>query len=185
MTRRVGFLTALLASTALAQTVPSYQQLAYPPLKQVKIPEPATFTLKNGMRVFLLEDHELPLISGLALIRTGNLFDPKDKVGLAQITVEEVNALGNAAINQANGKEDVSRPPSPMRRRSTAACWSVRIRATRTFRPHPKPDDSSRTDLGCACGTITGYSVDSLTSKFCWRASWNAAAPSSYFVFRY
>ena len=40
--------------------------LKYPPLPQVKIPEPAQLTLSNGMRVFLLEDHELPLIRGLA-----------------------------------------------------------------------------------------------------------------------
>ena len=30
----------------------------------------------------------------------------------------------------------------------------------------------SRTALSCACGMITSYSVDSLTSKFCWGASW-------------
>ena len=38
------------------------------------------------MRVYLLENHELPLVSGFALVRTGNLFDPKDKVGLAELT---------------------------------------------------------------------------------------------------
>ena len=64
---------------AAAPTIPSYKALKYPPLPQVKIPEPAEFTLSNGMRVLLLEDHELPLIRGLALIRTGNLLDPSDK----------------------------------------------------------------------------------------------------------
>ena len=38
------------------------------------------------MRVYLLENHELPLVSGFALVRTGNLFDPKDKIGLAELT---------------------------------------------------------------------------------------------------
>ena len=38
------------------------------------------------MRLYLLEDHELPLVHGLALIRTGNLFDPPDEVGLATMT---------------------------------------------------------------------------------------------------
>jgi zinc protease len=37
------------------------------------------------MKVFLLENHELPLINGFALIRTGNLFDPPDKRGLSEI----------------------------------------------------------------------------------------------------
>lgn len=71
---------------ATSAPLPSYKDLKYPPLKQVKIPEPATFTLANGMRIFLLEDHELPLIRGLALVHTGNLFDPPDKKGLSELT---------------------------------------------------------------------------------------------------
>ena len=97
MTRRVAFLAVLLASVGMAQTVPSYKQLVYPPLKQVKIPEPATFTLKNGMRVLLLEDHELPLINGLALIRTGNLFDPPDKRGLSSVMADVLRSGGASA----------------------------------------------------------------------------------------
>jgi len=97
MIRRAAFLAALLASAGLAQTVPSYTQLVYPPLKQVKIPEPVTFTLKNGMRVFLLEDHELPLINGLALIRTGNLFDPPNKRGLSSVMADVLRSGGTTA----------------------------------------------------------------------------------------
>ncbi len=67
-------------------SVAPYKNLKYPPLRQVKIPDITQFTLPNGMRVFLLEHHELPLVSGFALVRTGNLFDPADKVGLAGFT---------------------------------------------------------------------------------------------------
>ena len=38
------------------------------------------------MKLYLLEDHELPLINGVARMRTGNLFDPADKIGLATMT---------------------------------------------------------------------------------------------------
>jgi zinc protease len=64
----------------------SYQDLKFPPLAQVKIPQVETYTTSNGIRVYLLENHELPLVSGLALVRTGNLFDPPAKVGLATLT---------------------------------------------------------------------------------------------------
>jgi len=64
----------------------SYKDLKYPPLGQIKIPEVASFTLANGMKVYLLENHELPTVNGMALIRTGNLFDPPDKIGLAELT---------------------------------------------------------------------------------------------------
>jgi zinc protease len=92
--------TLLAAGLMFAQTplpsspVPSYKDLKYPPLPQVKIPVPAEFTLSNGMRVFLLEDHELPLVRGLALIRTGNLFDTSEKRGTSQIMADVMRAGG-------------------------------------------------------------------------------------------
>jgi zinc protease len=73
-------------SPSASVTTPSYSALKFPPLRQVRIPDITQFTLPNGMRVFLLENHELPLVSGFALVRAGNLFDPADKVGLAQLT---------------------------------------------------------------------------------------------------
>src|SRR5260370_576354 len=68
-----------------ASVIPSYKELKYPQLRPVEIPDVATVTLPNGMRLYFLENHELPLVRGFALIRTGNLFDPPDKVGLASI----------------------------------------------------------------------------------------------------
>jgi predicted Zn-dependent peptidase len=74
--------------------IPTYKTLKYPPLRPVKIPEPAEFTLSNGMRVLLLEDHELPLVRGVALIHTGNVFDPPDKRGLSQVMADVMRAGG-------------------------------------------------------------------------------------------
>ena len=76
---------------------PSYKDLKYPPLKEVKIPEVARYTLPNGMKLYLLENHELPLVSGFALVRTGNLFDPPDKIGLAEITGTVMRTGGTRA----------------------------------------------------------------------------------------
>ena len=67
-------------------SVPAVKDLKFPPLKPIQIPPVDSVTLPNGMRIYLLEDHELPVVDGTALIRTGNLFDPADKVGLATIT---------------------------------------------------------------------------------------------------
>lgn len=86
-----GLASALLMTLALpAQTRPpappaSYKLLRFPPLRPLEIPKVETVTLPNGLRLLLLEDHELPLVSGSALIRTGNLFDPRDKIGLADV----------------------------------------------------------------------------------------------------
>ena len=67
------------------QPGPSYKDLKFPPLRPIQIPKIEKATLPNGMRIYLLEDHELPIVHGTALVRTGNLFDPPDKVGLAGI----------------------------------------------------------------------------------------------------
>jgi len=73
---------------SLPGPVSTYRELAgkYPPLREIQIPQVETHTLANGLRLYLLEDHTLPIISGRALVRAGNLFDPPDKVGLAEIT---------------------------------------------------------------------------------------------------
>ncbi|MBZ5576174.1 MAG: insulinase family protein [Acidobacteriia bacterium] len=75
------------AQTAASRLpVPSVNDLKFPPLGAIHIPDVETVTLPNGMKLFLLEDHELPVINGSARIRTGNLFDPPDKIGLATVT---------------------------------------------------------------------------------------------------
>jgi zinc protease len=82
--------------TAPSPAIPSYKELKFPPLKQVEIPDVMQFTLSNGMRVFLLEDHELPLISGFGLVRTGNLFDPPEKRGLGDVTASVLRSGGTS-----------------------------------------------------------------------------------------
>ena len=81
-------LASLVIPAAAQQAAPSrtVEQLKFPPLRAVTIPDVATFTLPNGIRVYLLENHTLPLVSGFAIVKTGSLFDPKDKIGLADVT---------------------------------------------------------------------------------------------------
>ena len=37
------------------------------------------------MKLYLLEDHDLPVVGGIALVRTGSLLDPPQRIGLAQL----------------------------------------------------------------------------------------------------
>jgi predicted Zn-dependent peptidase len=97
-------LALLLAASSLvpAQDVPAVDELRFPPLKQVEIPKIETYTLPNGMRLYLMENRELPLIGGFALVRTGNLFDPPDKIGLASLTGD---VLRTGGTTQKTGDE--------------------------------------------------------------------------------
>jgi len=55
------------------------------PLQTFEIPRTERFTLSNGMVVHLLTDHDLPLVSMTAYVRTGGVYDPDDRVGLAEL----------------------------------------------------------------------------------------------------
>ncbi|MBF2063841.1 MAG: insulinase family protein [Calothrix sp. C42_A2020_038] len=62
-----------------------YTDLQLPPLPEVKLPKYERYVLSNGMVVYLMEDHELPLVKGTAAIKTGDRFEPADQVGLAKL----------------------------------------------------------------------------------------------------
>ncbi|MBI4902969.1 MAG: insulinase family protein [Acidobacteria bacterium] len=84
----LSILLSVATAIATAQTAApkkSVKDLKFKPLGEIKIPEISSFTLPNGMRVHLLENHELPLVRGNATIRVGNVFDPADKTGLADV----------------------------------------------------------------------------------------------------
>lgn len=48
-------------------------------------PQPERVTLANGMTVFILEDHEIPNVDMFAAIRSGSVYDPPEKIGLAEL----------------------------------------------------------------------------------------------------
>ncbi len=72
--------------SASAMTAKHYTELTLPPLPEVRLPATERFQLSNGMVVYLLEDHEWPLVRGSLLFRAGNRWDPPAQVGLAEVS---------------------------------------------------------------------------------------------------
>ena len=62
-------------------------------------PEPERVVLDNGMVLYLLEDHELPLVSITATMRTGSWLDPIDKIGLAGMTGAVMRTGGGGGLS--------------------------------------------------------------------------------------
>jgi zinc protease len=54
--------------------------------RQLNLPRPVERTLKNGLRVVVIEDHDTPLVSAKVLIKNGGEVDPPQLSGLAQLT---------------------------------------------------------------------------------------------------
>lgn len=94
----------LLAATLAVSALPAFAQakaytdIKYPALPDFKVPQTESFALKNGMRVWLMPDAELPLVTVTARIRAGSYFEPADKVGLGSILGQAQRSGGTASM---------------------------------------------------------------------------------------
>lgn len=86
-------LTVLFLSSSAHAVPPTLP--AFPPI-QFHPPKPERYTLPNGLTVFLLEDHELPLIHVQMLIGSGAQYDPADRLGLSAIFGPAMTQGGSA-----------------------------------------------------------------------------------------
>ena len=74
-----------------------WKDVPIPPLHAFHPPQPKRIVLPNGMVIFLQEDHELPLIHGVARIRGGDRAVPASKSGLIDIYGEVWRTGGTKA----------------------------------------------------------------------------------------
>lgn len=70
-----------------------YPTLTFNPPKQEKY----RHTLSNGVVAYLVEDHDLPLVSVSLLVRTGGYLEPPGKEGLAALVGSQMRAGGTTS----------------------------------------------------------------------------------------
>lgn len=80
------------------QPVTSYKDLKFPDLKTLTLPSLERLTLSNGMTVFLLEDHRLPVVKATGRLRTGSWWEPADQLGVAGVMAEVLRTGGTADL---------------------------------------------------------------------------------------
>ncbi len=78
-------LLAFFLGIAYAQKGPK-DKFVFGPLNPIKMPKVEKSELPNGLKLFLVEDPEYPTIDLWAMVRTGSVFEPTSKIGLASIT---------------------------------------------------------------------------------------------------
>lgn len=93
---RIAFvlLACCVAWPATAQT--GYKDLTFPDLPNFEIPEAERVMLDNGLTVFLIEDHGLPIINMSARFGVGSIYEAADKVGLASVMGTVMRTGGTA-----------------------------------------------------------------------------------------
>jgi zinc protease len=67
--------------------------LIYPPLS-FQPPRAERIVLDNGLIFYILENTEIPLLKITAVVRTGNMYDPLGKEGLAELTATVMRTGG-------------------------------------------------------------------------------------------
>jgi zinc protease len=111
MTRRPS---AILLMAVLALTVAAHAQKpdrstpptpAAPPA--LKLPPVQKHTLANGLAVWIIEQHEVPLVQANMIIRAGSAADPAGKYGVASMTANMLDegAGGKTALELADAIE--------------------------------------------------------------------------------
>ncbi|MEM8503025.1 MAG: pitrilysin family protein [Cyanobacteria bacterium P01_D01_bin.1] len=90
----IMLLTLSWPSPAQAIEPKPYEDLVFPPLGEIRIPDYERYELDNGLVVYLMEDHDLPLVSGSATFRTGSYLVPPEQTGLAGIAGEAMRLGG-------------------------------------------------------------------------------------------
>jgi zinc protease len=98
----------LLLLTGCAPSLPQRpEQLAYPPI-EFRIPPVERFELANGVRVYLREDSELPLVQVTAMIGSGSLASPPELTGFDDLFAETLRAGGTASRPAAQLEEQLA-----------------------------------------------------------------------------
>jgi len=90
-------LACFVACSALPRDIRQELQGPYKPVT-FEPPAPERIELDNGMVVYLLEDHELPLVQVTSFIRTGAIYEPAGMAGLAALTGTVMRTGGTAAM---------------------------------------------------------------------------------------
>lgn len=76
----------------------SWKNVAIPALPAFHPQQPAKIVLKNGMTIFLQEDHELPFINGFIIIRGGSRDEPAAKTGMVDLYAQAWRTSGTATM---------------------------------------------------------------------------------------
>ncbi|HEY9889261.1 MAG TPA: pitrilysin family protein [Candidatus Obscuribacterales bacterium] len=96
VTTLVSALALSWQAPAAAVTARHYTELEFPPLSEIQIPAYERYQLPNGLVVYLMEDHELPLVTGSATFRTGERLVSAEQIGLGTIMGDALRLGGSA-----------------------------------------------------------------------------------------
>lgn len=94
----IFLLIVFCGSSVFAQKSPK-DKFIFPTLNPIRMPRVEEVKLDNGLKLFLVEDHDYPTIDFRAMVHTGSVFELASKIGLASITGEALRTGGSVSID--------------------------------------------------------------------------------------
>lgn len=96
MRKLIVFALLMVVSTSALNAQKFHSEIEYPEINTFKMPEVVEFQLRNGIKVYMVENRELPLISMTALVRAGSYMEPLEKTGLVNLAGRMIRGGGTA-----------------------------------------------------------------------------------------
>lgn len=88
------------ARAASNSQLTSPDKIHYEPL-QFDLPQTQRVVLENGIILYIMENHELPVVNISALVKTGTIHDPAGKAGIAELTAYVMRTGGTIKLSSA------------------------------------------------------------------------------------
>lgn len=85
----------------LAAKKKGFEKLKFPPLNNFELPEIQRAELVNGIKLRLIKDDKLPMVSLRIMIKGGNVYDPPGKTGAIGMTAQLLRIGGTKDLKPA------------------------------------------------------------------------------------
>jgi len=98
---------AVAASTALGQAPDRSRRPAPDKVPELRLPPIHEFALDNGMKVLVVEKHDVPIVQLNLIVNAGSIADAPDRPGIASLTADMLDegAAGRSALEIADAFE--------------------------------------------------------------------------------
>ena len=107
---KTNFIKLVIAFFVLALSINVAQKLdrtkppQIPPPQQLKVAPIQKFELSNGLKIYLLEKHDVPIVQLNVVVKSGSVNDPENKTGLSNMMIDimDEGAAGKTALELAD-----------------------------------------------------------------------------------
>ncbi len=120
----LGLLLVQVVTSSCTAGSPRPDQLEFPAL-ELQFPEISQVQLDNGMKVYLKEDAELPLVNITIMIEGGSIHDPLEQTGLSAWFAEVLETGGTEGLTPQQLEEELDRMAAQLMVSSSSYSYQI------------------------------------------------------------